>query len=159
MKSNYFLTSLLPLLAAASPIEKRAGGPAIVPIPSNCTIINPLPHAACGTANVNGWMPASNESLLYSAYFDGFLNQSEQAEQCLEQCYGYGNPGQCKSAFVGYQIPTPPGYFGTNGGDLETACLLYSTYSDPTNFTVAPAGQYLNATAGNIYCPSPRAAT
>lgn len=94
-----------------------------------------------------------NQSLLYSAYFDGFLPHAEQAKQCKQQCYGYGNTGECKSSLVGYQIPTPPGYEGTKGGDLETACLLFSAYMDPNTFVEAPAGQYVNATAANIYCP------
>lgn len=119
--------------------------------------MNPLPHAACGTANVNGYMPASNFSsanLIYSAYFESSLNQSAQAEQCLQQCYGFGLPGTCKSALLGYNIPTPPGFFSTAGGQLETACLLYSATMDPNTFITAPSGQYVNETAGNIYCPS-----
>ena len=49
------------------------------------------------------------DSLLYQAYFESFLPQGQQWTQCKEQCYGYGNPGQCKSAFLGYMIPTPKG--------------------------------------------------
>lgn len=157
MQPFILLAALLPLLTAATPIKARAGGPAFVPIPANCTVINPLPHASCGTANVNGFMPAANFSssnLIYSSYFDGFLSQSAQADDCLEQCNGYGDPGECKSALVAYNVPTPKGYYGTAGGVLETACLLYGAYFTPNDFVTAPAGQYVNETAGNIYCPS-----
>jgi len=160
MYSIYFLTSLLSLLVTASPILPRAGGPTAKSIPSDCTIINPLPHAAaaaaCSTTGVDGYMPSSNLSsahLLYSSYFESSLSPADQATQCLQQCYGYGEPGQCKSALVGEQIPTPKGYFGTAGGVLETACLFYDSYMDPTWFVAAPSGQYVNVTAGNIYCP------
>ena len=158
MHKSLFLTSLLPLLASASPlVEKRAGGPVALPIPANCTTINPMPHANCGTANTNGYMVNSDfttASLLYSAYFEQNLSPSAQAEQCFEQCNGYGNPGQCKSALLAYQVPTPKGYYGTPGGVLEIACLMYTDYLDPNQFVAAPEGQYLNATAVNIYCPS-----
>lgn len=155
MRTNTVLATLLPLLVIASPVAKRAGGPTAEPIPSNCTVINPLPHAACGTANVNGWMPDpnfTNQSLLYESYFDSFLSQAEQAKQCRQQCYGYGE-GECRTSFVGYQIPVPEGYMGSSGGQLETGCLLFSNYMDPNVFVKASKGQYLNATATNIYCP------
>jgi len=155
MQTYVLLSSLLALLATASPIAPRAGGPVAGTIPANCTVMNPLPHAACGTANVHGYMPSANftsSHLLYSSYFEGTLSQSAQATQCMEQCYGYGTPGQCKSVLVGYQIPTPKGYYGTAGGVLETACLLYSAYLVPTDFVAAPSGQYVNETAGSIYC-------
>lgn len=102
-------------------------------------------------------MPSSNFTathLIYSAYFEGFLSRSTQATECMQQCYGFGNKGDCKSALLGYRIPTPEGYFGTAGGVLETACLLYDAYLNPTMFMTAPAGQYVNTTAMNIYCPS-----
>lgn len=148
---------LVPLLATASPLVERAGGPAIKPIPKTCTVINPLPHAACGTANVNGFMPDPDfvtANLLYQAYFDNSGSAKEQAKQCKEQCYGYGNPGECKSSFVGFKIPVPAGYLGTDGGQLEIGCLLFSEYLDPTTFVASPKGQYQKATAANIYCPS-----
>ncbi|KAK4544136.1 hypothetical protein LTR36_004634 [Oleoguttula mirabilis] len=155
MQLYVLLASVLPLLAAASPIQPRAGGPIAEPIPSNCTLINPLPHASCGNATTSGYMPTSNftaTNLVYSAYFEGFLSQPAQATECMQQCYGFGDKGDCKSALLGYRIPTPKGYYGTVGGDLETACLLYGAYLNPNVFVPAPSGQYVNATAQNIYC-------
>jgi len=150
-----FLLGLFPLLAAASPIAPRAGGPVATPIPANCTTINPLSHASCGTANVSGYAPSANFTAahqIYSAYFESSLSQSAQATQCMQQCYGFGLEGSCKSALIGSQIPTPKGYYGTAGGVLETACLMYDAYLDPTMFVQALEGQYVNETVHNIYC-------
>jgi hypothetical protein len=85
MKTTILFNTLLPLLATASPIVERAGGPVAKPIPKACTVINPLPHADCGIANVDVYMPDTTftkQNLLYQAYFDGFLSLQEQAKQC-----------------------------------------------------------------------------
>lgn len=85
MKTYIILSSLLPFLATASPIVERAGGPIAKAIPKACTVINPLPHADCGVANVDGYMPNSSfttQNLLYQAYFEGFLSLKDQAKQC-----------------------------------------------------------------------------
>lgn len=92
--------------------------------------------------------------LLYQAYFDNSGSPKKQAKECKQQCYGYGNPGECKSSFVGFKMPVPKGYMGTDGGQLEIGCLLFSEYLDPTSFVPAKKGQYQKATAANIYCPS-----
>ena len=79
-----FLAGLLPLLAATTPINRRAGAPNIVPVPDNCTVINPLPHAICGDAgvdSVSGLMPNTNFTathLIWSYYYDRFLNHTYQ---------------------------------------------------------------------------------
>ncbi|EMC93701.1 hypothetical protein BAUCODRAFT_26928 [Baudoinia panamericana UAMH 10762] len=140
-------------VAMAKPISQRAGSPGFVPIPTNCTIDDSLPGSSSGSTNISGYMPSADftsDNLVYSSYFDSYLNQSAQIQQCREQCYGYG---QCKSALLAYQVPTPAGYYGTAGGVLESACLLYDAYLDENAFVAAPAGQYINETAGNIYCP------
>lgn len=95
-----------------------------------------------------------NSSLLYEAYFTDALTPSEEAKFCRQQCYGYGNEGECKSCFVGYQVPTPKGYEGSSGGQLQTTCLLFKDYLSPLSFVEAPKGQYVNATAASIFCPS-----
>ncbi|KAK0940317.1 hypothetical protein LTR29_008056 [Friedmanniomyces endolithicus] len=152
--------SILPLLAAPIPLTPRAGGPAFVPIPANCTITNPLPPAKCGNTGVgtiNGYMPALNftvSHLIYGAYFDAPYNQTFQSKLCLEQCNGYGYPNSCKSALLAYQVPIPKGYYGSPGNETSpTACLLFDAYLDPNLFVAAPDGKYVNETAGSIYCP------
>lgn len=156
--TGLLLTALLtPLLVTSTPIlHDRAGGPSITPLPANCTVLNPLPHANCGTANVNGWAPSTNfytAHKLYESYFEGFLPAATQAKQCKQQCYGYGNKGECKSSLVAYRVPVPKGYFGTAGGQLETACLLFDRHLTPASFVEAEEGTYVNATAASIYCP------
>ena len=96
----------------------------------------------------------TNANMVYSAYFESALSPSAQATQCMQQCYGLGLPGACKSAMLAYQVPTPAGLFGTAGGVLGTACLMFGHYMDRSTFIVAPEGQYFNATAENIHCPS-----
>jgi len=158
MHITLLIATSLASLAWATPIDKRAGGPAATPIPATCTVINPLPRGNCGIGNVNGYEPSTNFTIansLYQSYFDGFLSVADQWTQCSEQCYGYGTPGTCKSAILAYNVPTPKGYYGTSGGDLETACLLYSAYLTPNDFVKAPEGQYTDATAGSIFCGYP----
>ena len=85
MHTQLLLTILLPFLAVASPIVERAGGPIAKPIPKACTVINPLPHANCGTANVDGWMPSTTfykEHLVYEAYYESFQSQEVDARIC-----------------------------------------------------------------------------
>lgn len=158
MHSSTILAAVLPALALASPIKPRAGGPAFVPIPANCTVVNPLPHASdyCGHGTVSGWMPSTNFTSLnqiYEFYLEAPTGETvdQQWEGCLEQCNGLDG---CVSAFLAYNDPTPAGYYGTPGGVLEIGCQMFSTYLTPLDFTPAPAGQYVSETAGNIYCPA-----
>ena len=72
------------------------------------------------------------------------------AEQCLEQCYGYGYHVECKTAYWAENLVTPAGYYGA--GQLSTACLLFSRALDSDDFEVAPEGQATDAFAGNIAC-------
>ena len=85
MQLTLLLAAVLSLLATASPLIPRAGGPEAKPIPKSCTVVNLLPHAVCGTANVDGFMPSStfsNANLLYQAYFESSLSVEAQAKQC-----------------------------------------------------------------------------
>jgi len=152
MFASTLLLAALPLLASASPITSRAGGPTAIPIPANCTVINPLPHASCGTGNVNGWQPqVATDNFIFSAYFGGTGSAASQADFCFQQCHGYLN---CVSAVLAQNVPTPKGYYGSEGGELSTACLFYDIYLNPNDFVPAPEGQWLNATAASIYCPA-----
>lgn len=158
MQPSTLLASFLPLLASASPLlVPRAGGPTAKPIPPTCTVINPLPHAACGTSNIDGYKPDPSfvqSHLLYEAYFASSLSLEAQAKQCKQQCYGFGNVGDCVASFVGYNVPVPEGYMGSEGGELVTACLLFGEWLTPLDFVRAGEGRYVNATAASIYCPS-----
>lgn len=154
----------LPLLAAASPIEldRRAGGPAIVPLASNCTLINPLPHASQhpGNASISGYQPSSlfSSSQIYSWYIPqpDFISQEARWSNCIQQCNGLSG---CVSAFMAYNAPLPKGWLGLPGGELEVGCFMFNTTLTPLDFVAAEKGNYVNATAGNIYCPKAASAT
>jgi hypothetical protein len=154
----------LPLLATASPIElaRRAGGPAIVPLADNCTLINPLPHASQhpGNASISGYQPSTlfTTSQIYSWYIPqpDFLSQEARWSNCIQQCNGYTG---CESAFMAYNAPLPKGWLGLPGGELEVGCFMFNRTLTPLDFVVAEKGNYVNATAGNIYCPKAAAAT
>jgi hypothetical protein len=153
----------LPLLAAASPIEldRRAGGPAIVPLAENCTLINPLPHASQhpGNASISGYQPSTlfTTSQIYSWYIPqpDFLSQEARWSNCIQQCNGYSG---CVSAFMAYNAPLPKGWLGLPGGELEVGCFMFNRTLTPLDFVAAKKGNYVNATAGNIYCPKAAAA-
>ncbi|KAI6850927.1 hypothetical protein KC332_g420 [Hortaea werneckii] len=155
---------LTALSTTASPIAPRAGGPTFSPIPENCTITNPLPAntttpTATNTTTLlpSGWKLPTNFTdthELYSSYFSQpFYTPAEQALHCQQQCYGFGERGTCKSVLLGYNVPTPEGYYGTEGGELATACLLYDVFLEEGIFVPAPKGQYVNETASNVDCP------
>jgi len=154
----------LPVLAAASPIEldRRAGGPAIVPLASNCTLMNPLPHASQhpGNASISGYQPSAlfSSSQIYSWYIPqpDFISQEARWSNCIQQCNGLSG---CVSAFMAYNAPLPKGWLGLPGGELEVGCFMFNKTLTPLDFVAAQKGNYVNATAGNIYCPKGASAT
>ncbi|KAF2850556.1 hypothetical protein T440DRAFT_468533 [Plenodomus tracheiphilus IPT5] len=152
--TTLFLTALVSLSSAlptTNTLVSRAGGPAIVPIPDTCTITNPLPTTTGTTSFLPA--PSTNSDILYSAYYSSFsTNKTAMAEQCLQQCYGYGYHVECKTAFWAENVLTPAGYYGTPGGDLATACVLFGRALVAGDFVVAPEGQGTDAFAGNIAC-------
>ncbi|THW84898.1 hypothetical protein D6C97_07471 [Aureobasidium pullulans] len=156
--STMLASVALPILAAATPIdlERRAGGPAIVPLAANCTLMNPLPHASQhpGNGTISGYVPSSSfsASKVYSWYIPqpDFLTREARWSNCIEQCNGYSG---CVSAYMAYNAPLPKGWLGLPGGELEVGCFMYNRTLTPLDFVVATEGQYVNATAGNIYCP------
>lgn len=138
---------ILPLTTLANPLPTVvAGGPAIIPIPSSCTIYNPLRY-------LDGYMPSpdfKDANLAYNAYFDTEREPSAVALQCFQQCHGLSG---CKSAFYGTRIPTPEGYYDSPGGYLTNGCIMFTEYLAPRDFVPAPQGQYCNISAANIFCP------
>ncbi|KAF1828577.1 hypothetical protein BDW02DRAFT_643382 [Decorospora gaudefroyi] len=139
-------TATLSTALPTTPISPRAGAPYIIPIPPTCTITNPLPP--CPSS-----IPAPTTQTLYTAYYPSFTtNTTAMALQCLQQCYGYGNHTQCKSAFWAENMVTPQGYYGSQGGQLQTACLLFGRELKAGDFVGAPEGQGTGGVAGNIFC-------
>jgi len=145
-------------VAVASPLKLRAGGPTFKPIPADCTIVNPLPHASqtCGNGTVSGSMPSQaylDANSVYSFYLEQPDYESVNArwEGCLEQCNGFSG---CTTAMLAYNVPTPEGYYGTAGGVPSVSCIFFNRTATPNDFVAALQGQYVNATAANVYCPS-----
>jgi len=154
LTSTIVLTTLAALASAlptSSNVSPRAGGPAQVPIPSNCKVINPLPSPTADETYLPG--PSANDAVLYYAYYPSpTTNKTALSTQCLEQCYGYGNTGECKTAYWAENVPVPAGYYGSPGGQLETACLFFNRALVAGDFVIAPTGEATTPFAGNIIC-------
>jgi hypothetical protein len=73
-------------------------------------------------------------------------------EQCSQQCYGYGDAGECKSVILAHDVPTPKGYHGAPGGELMIACLMLDQFLVANNIEAAPKGQWVDVKAGNLHC-------
>ncbi|KAI4943879.1 hypothetical protein J4E91_009025 [Alternaria rosae] len=151
--STTILATAFCSLASALPTSNtvpRAGGPAIVPIPSTCTVTDPLPTGSNASYIPS---PAAHDDILYSSYYPSYSsNTTAMAQQCLQQCYGYGYHVECKTSYWAENVVVPAGYYGTAGGQLETACLMFSRALTSDDFVAAPEGQGTGATAGNIAC-------
>ncbi|KAF2636887.1 hypothetical protein P280DRAFT_472760 [Massarina eburnea CBS 473.64] len=143
------LTTALPALN-----HPRAGGPSILPIPSNCTITNP--STAADTPSAFLPVASTSSARLYSAYYPSFTtNKTQMSAQCLQQCYGYGNHTQCKASFWAENVKVPPGYHDSPGGQLMTSCLLYNRTLTANDFESAPEGEGTDAYTRNLECPAP----
>ncbi|KAF3043798.1 hypothetical protein E8E12_010384 [Didymella heteroderae] len=130
-----------------------AGGPAATPISSNCKITDLAP--TLGQMRNESYVPTASASsnILYSAYYPAPSNNvTMMSLQCLEQCHGYGDGSQCKTAFWAKEMPVPEGYYGASGGQLETACLFFTRALGDDDFMAAPKGQASNAFAWSLQC-------
>lgn len=145
---------LSPISALPTPIPAvLAGGPAAVPVPENCTVTNLTP--TLGHMRNESYIPTADarNDILYSAYYpSSSTNATAKSLQCLQQCHGYGDGSQCKTAFWAEKMPVPKGYYGSPGGQLDTACLFFTWKLSDVDFEAAPKGQALNAFAWSIQC-------
>lgn len=155
MLASTLYLSAFAALATAVPtrtnLEARAGGPVAKPIPSTCTIAYPIP-----TFNADpGYLPAPSTSsaLFYGAYYPSpSSNKTALAEQCLQQCYGYGDSTECKAAYWAENVEVPKGYYGSPGGTYDTACLFYNRTLTTADFIVAPEGNGTTPYAADLSC-------
>lgn len=90
--------------------------------------------------------------MLYESYFKIPTPAEELWERCRQQCYGYGDTGECKSVLLAYDVPTPKGSYEGSGGELMIACLMLDQFLAADNFEAAPEGQWLKVKAGNLHC-------
>ena len=157
MQLIMFILKLIAISVFANPITNRAGagGPISKPIPSTWQITNPFPYSKCSTTSTtSGYRPAptfASNHTLYGSYFDLPTPAEELWEQCSQQCYGYGDVGECQSVILAYDVPTPKGYYGGFGGELMIACFMFDQCLVANNFEAAPEGQWLGARAGNMH--------
>ena len=149
MRASTLILPALLSLASALPtttLLSRAGGPAILPLPSTCTVSHPL-------TGPPSFLPAPATTPLYSAYYPSFTsNTTQMAQQCVQQCYGYGTHVECKTADWAENVVVPKGYYGTEGGYLATACLLFDKVLGEGDFVAAPEGQGTGAIAAVVQC-------
>lgn len=106
---QYLTLLTLPLLSAAFPtLRPRAGAPTAAPLPSDCAIVSTYP-----SPNITSFAPTSNftATALYSytlspgaSYPNDGTNDTAAVQQCLETCYGYGDPGECKSVWTAHGV-------------------------------------------------------
>jgi len=153
------LTTALTALAAASPVpfSKRAGGPVGEPIPDTCTISDPAATlSAEHTYAVSAEFKAANQVYAFYLPQDSDNGQHDRELQtCLEQCYGYGNDGDCVAVYLAYNVPLPADYpWGTHGSP-SFGCQFFKTPLSADAFVqTASAQQFTDARARNIECPS-----
>jgi hypothetical protein len=157
MQLLFIVSTILLTFIHSSPITPRAGagGPIAKPIPSTCTVTNPLPHTNCSAASTSSHKPShsfASDHTLYEAYFDLPTSTEELWAQCSQQCYGYGEEGDCKSAVFAREVPVPEGYYGAEGGELRNACLLFDQFIETGDFEKAVEGQWVGVKAGSIHC-------
>jgi hypothetical protein len=167
------LATLFVAIAAAIPaqFDRRAGAPVAEPIPSNCTIANPVLctcNEYCPPVSYTPYRPtaatltpANSGPFLYGYYLDPSSSQvtsgnaTSLLQMCLETCYGYGNIGDCVSVYQAYNYPSPPLY-GAPGGNPTVACLLFDRPLAVTDFEVVPEDQrdeWTDPRSANIVCP------
>lgn len=144
-----------------SPITPRAGAPTFEPVPSTCHFTNAVPQSNLSSfANETcGYKPKlsfAGPHIIYSGYFDLPTPASELWTQCTQRCYsqghGHDERGDCKSAILAYDVPVPEDDHDGAGGELRTACFLFSKYTGPDSWETAAEGQWLHMRAGNLYC-------
>jgi hypothetical protein len=152
--STIFLTAFAALstaLPASIDLTERAGGPASKPIPASCKIT--YPQTTIDSSNGFFTAESTKPALLYSAYYPSpSTNTTAMAQQCLQQCYGYGDSTQCKAAYWAENVEVPKGYYGSPGGTYNTACLFYTRALTYADFVVAPQGKGTTPFAANIQC-------
>ncbi|KAF2762952.1 hypothetical protein EJ05DRAFT_471917 [Pseudovirgaria hyperparasitica] len=147
MQSLTAILSLLSLTAAAS-LPKRAGGPAIIPLPADCPVTSPTSELS--ESSTGGYKP-SDAAMGANVYY--YYNPNVNFTQCQEQCYGLSG---CTSVFKAANAPTPAGGYYGAGGVLEEACLMFSRYLTTDDFVEAQQGQYTNVQSANIGCAKPQ---
>jgi hypothetical protein len=157
MRLPNILLTLFPLFSIATPIaltpRAAAGGPALKPLPPICHLTNPLPPSHSNyTTKFKPSTPFSKVHNLYASYFDLPTSTDELWTMCTQQCYGYGDEGECKSVLLARDVPVPEGYHGEEGGELRVACLIFDKEIGEGDFEEAVAGTWRDLRVGRVRC-------
>jgi hypothetical protein len=159
MMYSSLLVSSLAVLAAASPVQlnKRAGGPVGQPIPDDCSITNSLVDASSdSTYRVSADFKNANQ--VYSFYLPMDSDNGDhdkELQTCLEQCYGYGNDGDCVGVYLAYNVPLPKDYPYGTAGSPSYGCQFFGKATEAGDFVkTANNSRYTDGQARNIACPS-----
>ncbi|KAF1987428.1 hypothetical protein K402DRAFT_330726 [Aulographum hederae CBS 113979] len=164
---TFLLAAPTPDPAALSPrsshLYHRAGAPTPKPLGPYCKTVNPLPDPAI-SRTMTSFKPSDTllNSTLYAYYLASSTAETKDSttlmQQCVETCYGYGETGDCKSVYLGYEVPAQGRGIPPTGGDPSIACLMWAGQVQLDDFVSSPEGQgWTMGAAGDILCPMPAA--
>ena len=144
------LTALFSLTSALPTLSPRAGGPIAEPIPSTCSVT-----CAAPTYPTDGFKASDAFTSAHSVFndyipTDSVYNVSMSYNMCLEQCYGFGNKGECVSTLFASNV-TYTAYGVTTQG---YACLMFGAPLTGADLETTTDGSYAGARGTNIGCPA-----
>jgi len=159
-------------LVSAQPVDKRAGGPAVVPIPDTCSLVSVSPAnnaqpsspyvrarsddvaTAATTFIPKAAFLSSNRVYAWFADPGTFSHNASLAYQiCLEQCHGLGSGSDCQSVYFAQTYPAEP-QFGGPGGWPSDACIMFKTPLTAEDLENVPTknSTATGAIGTNIFC-------
>ena len=156
MLSQTLLLALLAPLALSSPIPSdlapRAGGPVGKPIPDTCSTPSITPATPTWAFKTSPEFATANLVYSYSLPAESSVDDSTASQQCLEQCYGFGDPGECKSILYAHDVEY--NIHGSTG--KGTSCQMFRERITPEVLQPVTDGSYAYtaAKAVDIDCPS-----
>lgn len=146
-------------------LDKRAGGPTFVNIPSSCNIAYPL---ACSGASCTSSVQQTpnirvlNSTIQSAQVYAYFLpindwpvttsSPNDLFQRCLAACYGYGTIGTCVGVYLSYNVLAPPNYANI-GGSMSVSCQMFDRPLTIGDFQlVNNTATHTNTLVGDIIC-------
>ncbi|MCJ1326291.1 hypothetical protein MMC10_002955 [Thelotrema lepadinum] len=144
------LTTLFALapLALSAPLTLRAGGPGIVSIPSTCSVTCAAPTYPTDAFKATDSFTSTNSVFNQYIPSDSVTNVSASYNTCLEQCFGFGNPGECVSTVFASNV-TYQAYGVTSVG---YACIMFGKSLTGADMEAVTDGSWAGARGTNIGC-------
>jgi hypothetical protein len=136
-------------LSTSTPLShpKRAGGPAAIPIPSSCNITGIYSYPFSTSFKTSDAFDSVHQGY-YFILGENPANETDALNQCLEQCYGYGDGYQLKSVLWSYNATYEE--FGAN--TTGVGCFMYDTFITKDDLVPTDDSTYTEARAINIEC-------